>query len=66
MKAAFLPSINSKWEIREIQTPKPSSNQVLIKLMLVDYVIQISILQKGNYLYHSIFHLFLVMSQQAR
>jgi D-arabinose 1-dehydrogenase-like Zn-dependent alcohol dehydrogenase len=32
MKAAFLPSINSKWEIREIQTPKPSSNQVLIKI----------------------------------
>jgi alcohol dehydrogenase len=32
MKAAFLPSINSKWEIREIQTPTPSTNQVLIKI----------------------------------
>ena len=32
MKAAFLPSINSKWEIREIQTPTPSPNQVLIKI----------------------------------
>ena len=32
MKAAFVPSFNSKWEIRETQTPKPSSNQVLIKI----------------------------------
>ena len=32
MKAAILPSLNSKWEIQEIQTPKPSPNQVLIKI----------------------------------
>ena len=32
MKAAILPSLNSKWEIQEIQTPKPSTNQVLIKI----------------------------------
>jgi 2-desacetyl-2-hydroxyethyl bacteriochlorophyllide A dehydrogenase len=32
MKAAFVPSFNSKWEIRETQTPKPSANQVLIKI----------------------------------
>ena len=32
MKAAFVPSFNSKWEIREAPTPKPSTNQVLIKI----------------------------------
>jgi D-arabinose 1-dehydrogenase-like Zn-dependent alcohol dehydrogenase len=32
MKAAILHSLNSKWEIRETQTPKPSPNQVLIKI----------------------------------
>ena len=32
MKAAILPSLNSKWEIQEIQTPQPSTNQVLIKI----------------------------------
>ena len=32
MKAAILPSLNSKWEIQEIETPKPSSNKVLIKI----------------------------------
>lgn len=32
MKAAILPSLNNKWEIQEIQTPKPSPNQVLIKI----------------------------------
>jgi D-arabinose 1-dehydrogenase-like Zn-dependent alcohol dehydrogenase len=32
MKAAILPSLNSKWEIQEIETPKPLPNQVLIKI----------------------------------
>ena len=32
MKAAFVPSFNSQWEIRETPTPKPSPNQVLIKI----------------------------------
>ena len=32
VKAIILPSLNSKWEIREIETPKPSPNQVLIKI----------------------------------
>jgi D-arabinose 1-dehydrogenase-like Zn-dependent alcohol dehydrogenase len=32
LKGAFVPSLNSKWEIREIQTPKPSHNKVLIKI----------------------------------
>ena len=32
MKAAILPSLNSKWEVQEIETPTPSSNQVLIKI----------------------------------
>lgn len=32
MKAAFLSSVNGKFEIREIQTPSPSANQVLIKI----------------------------------
>ncbi|HYJ02149.1 MAG TPA: alcohol dehydrogenase catalytic domain-containing protein [Nitrososphaeraceae archaeon] len=32
MKAALVPSFNSEWEIRETPTPKPSANQVLIKI----------------------------------
>ena len=32
MKAATITSLNSKCEIQEIETPKPSSNQVLIKI----------------------------------
>lgn len=32
MKAAFLCSVNGKFEIRDIETPSPSSNQVLIKI----------------------------------
>ena len=37
LKAAVLSSLNTKWELQEIQTPKPGANQVLIKLMQVDY-----------------------------
>ena len=32
MNAAILHSLNSKWEIREVETLKPSANQVLIKI----------------------------------
>ena len=32
MKAAVVPRIGGKWEVREVQTPKPSANQVLIKI----------------------------------
>jgi alcohol dehydrogenase len=32
MKAAVVPRIGSKWEVREVPTPEPSANQVLIKI----------------------------------
>ncbi|WP_009634532.1 alcohol dehydrogenase catalytic domain-containing protein [Synechocystis sp. PCC 7509] len=32
MKAAIVPALNSPWEIREVPTPEPSANQVLIKI----------------------------------
>ncbi|MBV8641276.1 MAG: alcohol dehydrogenase catalytic domain-containing protein [Verrucomicrobia bacterium] len=32
MKAAIVPSVNSKWEVRETKTPEPGENQVLIKI----------------------------------
>ncbi len=31
MKAAIVPAIKGKWEIRDIPTPQPRRNQVLIK-----------------------------------
>jgi alcohol dehydrogenase len=32
MKAAIIPQIQAKWEIRDILVPKPAANQVLIKI----------------------------------
>jgi alcohol dehydrogenase len=32
MKAAVVPSVNSKWEVKEWQTPKAGPNQVVIKI----------------------------------
>lgn len=32
MKAAFVPDISKKWEIKETPVPKPGTNQVLIKI----------------------------------
>lgn len=32
MKAAVVPSVNSKWEVKEWQTPKAGANQVVIKI----------------------------------
>jgi len=32
MRAAVVPKINGKWEVKEVPTPKPSANQVLIKI----------------------------------
>ncbi len=32
MRAAVIPKINGKWEVKEVPTPKPSANQVLIKI----------------------------------
>ncbi|HVS83685.1 MAG TPA: alcohol dehydrogenase catalytic domain-containing protein [Pyrinomonadaceae bacterium] len=32
MRAAVVPALNKKWEIREVPTPEPSTNQVLIKI----------------------------------
>jgi D-arabinose 1-dehydrogenase-like Zn-dependent alcohol dehydrogenase len=32
MKAAVVPTPNSKWEIKEIETPEPGPGQVLIKI----------------------------------
>lgn len=32
MKAAVVPKIGGKWEVREVPTPEPLANQVLIKI----------------------------------
>jgi D-arabinose 1-dehydrogenase-like Zn-dependent alcohol dehydrogenase len=32
MLAAVIPSVNGKWEIKEVSTPQPGANQVLIKI----------------------------------
>jgi alcohol dehydrogenase len=32
MKAAVVPKIDSKWEVKEIPAPEPGPNQVLIKI----------------------------------
>ena len=32
MLAAVIPSINAKWEVKEVTTPQPGANQVLIKM----------------------------------
>src|ERR671930_2724252 len=32
MLAAIVPSVNEKWEVKEVSTPKPGANQVLIKI----------------------------------
>jgi alcohol dehydrogenase len=32
MLAAVVPSVNGKWEVKEVSTPKPGANQVLIKM----------------------------------
>jgi dehydrogenase len=32
MLAAVVPSVNAKWEIKEVSIPKPRANQVLIKM----------------------------------
>jgi alcohol dehydrogenase len=32
MLAAVVPSVNEKWEVKEVSTPKPVANQVLVKV----------------------------------
>jgi len=32
MLAAVVPSVNGKWEVKEVATPQPGVNQVLIKM----------------------------------
>ena len=32
MRAAVVPRIGGKWEVREVPIPQPSANQVLIKI----------------------------------
>lgn len=32
MKAAVVPKIGDKWEVKEVPTPHPATNQVLIKM----------------------------------
>ena len=32
MLAAVVPSVNAKWEIKQVSTPQPGANQVLIKI----------------------------------
>jgi D-arabinose 1-dehydrogenase-like Zn-dependent alcohol dehydrogenase len=32
MLAAVVPSVNAKWEIKQVSTPQPGANQLLIKI----------------------------------
>lgn len=32
MLPAVVPSVNAKWEVKEVSTPQPGANQVLIKM----------------------------------
>ena len=32
MKAAVVQSVDTKWEVKDVPTPEPSTNQVLIKV----------------------------------
>jgi len=32
MKAAVVPAVKSNWEVKEVPTPEPGANQVLIKI----------------------------------
>jgi alcohol dehydrogenase len=32
MRAAVIPEVRSKWEVKDIPVPKPAANQVLIKI----------------------------------
>jgi D-arabinose 1-dehydrogenase-like Zn-dependent alcohol dehydrogenase len=32
MLAAVVPSVNGKWEVKEMPTPRPGTNEVLIKI----------------------------------
>ena len=32
MRAAVVPAIHGKWEVRDVPTPHPATNQVLIKI----------------------------------
>ncbi len=48
MKAAVVPSVGAKWQVKEIPTPEPSTNQVLIKVHTSGVVIQTPLSQKAN------------------
>jgi uncharacterized protein (UPF0254 family) len=39
LAAVAVPSVNGKWKVKEIPTPKPSANQVLIKIHASDIAI---------------------------
>jgi dehydrogenase len=32
MLAAVVPLVNEKWEVKEVPTPKPGANQILIRI----------------------------------
>jgi hypothetical protein len=50
MKAAVVPKIDDKWEVREVSTPQSSANQVLIEIHAGGlYAIQTYISLKADY-----------------
>ena len=34
MRAAVIPAVNGRWEVKEVPTPEPGANQVLIKIQV--------------------------------
>jgi D-arabinose 1-dehydrogenase-like Zn-dependent alcohol dehydrogenase len=46
MLSSVIPSENAKWEVKEVSTPQPGINQVLIKIHPSGICIQMFILLK--------------------
>ncbi|MFZ0265438.1 MAG: hypothetical protein WAL42_10165 [Nitrososphaeraceae archaeon] len=46
MLSSVIPSVNAKWEVKEVPTPQAGTNQVLKKILLVAYATQMFILLK--------------------
>ena len=44
MLAAVVPSVNAKWKVKEVSTPNPRGNQVLIKMHASGYAIRMYML----------------------
>jgi len=49
MKAAVVQSVGAKWEVKDVPTPEPSANQVLIKVHANGVYHTDAFITKGNH-----------------